>query len=64
MKTFDYELVKNPEYFKENCVQAHSSHKYFESIEAMECGEEQFQYSLNGLWKFQCKKLQIYHYRI
>ncbi|MEE0810642.1 glycoside hydrolase family 2 TIM barrel-domain containing protein [Blautia sp.] len=56
MKTFDYELVKNPEYFKENCVQAHSSHKYFESIEAMECGEEQFQYSLNGLWKFHYAK--------
>lgn len=56
MKTFDYSLVKNPEYFKENCQEAHSSHKYYSSAEAMEWGEETFKYSLNGLWKFHYAK--------
>lgn len=56
MKTFDYSLVKNPEYFKENCQEAHSSHRYYSSAEAMEWGEETFKYSLNGLWKFHYAK--------
>ena len=32
MGTFDYNKVKNPEYFKENRVEAHSDHKYYGSI--------------------------------
>lgn len=56
MREFDYALIKNPEYFKENCQEAHSSHKYFDSVESMECGEESFKYSLNGLWKFHYAK--------
>ena len=56
MKTFDYSLVKNPEYFKENCQEAHSSHRYYSSAEAMEWGEETFKYSLNGIWKFHYAK--------
>lgn len=56
MKTFDYNMVKNPEYFKENRLAAHSSHPYFESQEAMDQGEESFRYSLNGLWKFHYAK--------
>ena len=56
MKTFDYSLVKNPEYFKENCQEAHSSHRYYSSSEAMEWGEETFKHSLNGLWKFHYAK--------
>lgn len=56
MKTFDYSLVKNPEYFKENCQEAHSSHRYYSSAESMEWGEETFKYSLNGLWKFHYAK--------
>ena len=56
MKVFDYSLVKNPKYFKENCLEAHSSHKYFVSMEDMECGEDKFRYSLNGLWKFHFAK--------
>ena len=56
MKTFDYSLVKNPEYLKENCQEAHSSHRYYSSSEAMEWGEETFKHSLNGLWKFHYAK--------
>lgn len=53
MKTFDYEIVKNPEIFKENRMEPHSDHKYYSSLEECLSGEESsFRYSLNGLWKF------------
>ena len=56
MKTFDYNQVKNPEYFRDNRLDAHSSHRYYQSLEAMEIEEEDFKYSLNGLWKFHYAK--------
>ena len=56
MRTFDYNQVKNPEYFRDNRLDAHSSHKYYQSVEAMELEEEDFKYSLNGLWKFHYAK--------
>ena len=56
MGTFDYNKVKNPEYFKENRVEAHSDHKYYGSMEEMEQKQEKFKYSLNGLWKFHYAK--------
>lgn len=56
MSTFDYAKVKNPEYFKENCLAAHASHRYYPSMEAMEQEEESFRFSLNGLWKFHYAK--------
>lgn len=56
MSVFDYSKVKNPVYFKENRMEAHSSHKYYGSKEEMEWGEENFKYSLNGLWKFHYAK--------
>lgn len=56
MKTFDYNQIKNPEYFQDNRLEAHSSHKYYKSVEAMELKEEEFKYSLNGLWKFHYAK--------
>lgn len=49
---FDYNKVKNPEYFQENRLPAHSDHVYYSSEEAMNSGENSFRYSLNGLWKF------------
>lgn len=52
MRVFDYGMVKNPEYFCDNRVKAHSSHKYYGSKEFMETQTENFKYSLNGLWKF------------
>ena len=52
MHEFNYEIVKNPEIFMENRIKAHSDHKYYPSLAALEQGEEAFRYSLNGIWKF------------
>lgn len=52
MQKFDYSMIKNPEFFAQNRVEAHSDHKYY----ANECdlveGKESFKHNLNGLWKF------------
>lgn len=56
MKTFHYELVKDPTYFCDNRVEAHSDHHYYENAEKMEQGIEDFRCSLNGLWKFHYAK--------
>lgn len=56
MREFDYSMVKNPEYFKDGCVSAHSSHSYYGSLTQAEAGEENFRYSLNGIWKFHYAK--------
>ena len=61
MGTFNYDLVKDPTYFNDNRVAAHSDHKYYASVEAMEQDVDNFRHSLNGLWKFPLrKKLQLY----
>ena len=52
MSEFHYEKVKDPTYFSENRVAAHSDHRYFTSLAAMEQEKEELRYSLNGLWKF------------
>ncbi len=52
MSTFDYNKVKDPEYFQENRLPAHSDHMYYSSLEAARKEENSFRYSLNGLWKF------------
>ena len=56
MTTFQYEKVKDPTFFRENRVDAHSDHRYYGSLEEMEQREENFKYSLNGLWKFHYAK--------
>ncbi|MEG2441400.1 MAG: glycoside hydrolase family 2 TIM barrel-domain containing protein [Acetivibrio sp.] len=49
---FQYDKVKDPEFFMENRLKAHSDHKYYPGkLEAFE-KKEVFKYSLNGLWKF------------
>lgn len=63
MKAFDYNQVKNPEYFRDNRLDAHSSHRYYQSLEAMELEEDDFKYSLNGLWKFHYAKITEAPYR-
>ena len=52
MDFFDYALVKNPEYFCDKRLMAHSDHRYYVSVQEMEEGESSFCKSLNGLWKF------------
>ena len=50
MKTFDYSLVKDPQYFRDGRMDAHSDHTYY-GEEAQE-KETSFRYDLNGIWKF------------
>ena len=52
MSTFDYSKVKNPEYFQENRLPAHSDHGFYADELEAESGKSSFRYSLNGLWKF------------
>lgn len=52
MGQFDYSKVKDPEFFQENRMKAHSDHIYYPSKEDVVCGENLFRYSLNGVWKF------------
>ncbi|MDF2869449.1 MAG: cbgA [Anaerocolumna sp.] len=49
---FDYSKLKNPEFFAENRIKAHSDHKYYASNEEALEGVSSFKYNLNGLWKF------------
>lgn len=49
---FDYTKIKEPEFFKENVLPAHSDHIYYPDEEYLKSGENPFRYSLNGLWKF------------
>lgn len=49
MKTFDYLLVKDPQYFRDARMDAHSDHVYYKDKEETQTS---FRYSLNGLWKF------------
>ena len=52
MKTFDYSLVKNPQYFKDGRMDAHSDHTYYRDGEEAKEKETSFRYDLNGIWKF------------
>lgn len=52
MSDFDYKKVKDPEYFQENRLPAHSDHVFYPDMEALKRKENSFRYSLNGLWKF------------
>jgi len=54
--SFDFKRVKNPDYFKENRLKAHSSHKYYRTEEEAALGESSFKQSLNGTWKFHYAK--------
>lgn len=49
---FDYSKIKDPEFFKENAVPAHSDHVCYPDREHLERGENPFRFSLNGIWKF------------
>ena len=52
MSGFDYAKLKDPGFFRENRLDAHSGHAFFASREEAERGESSFVRSLNGLWKF------------
>jgi len=50
--TFNYDKLKNPGYFRENRLDAHSIHKYYRNETEAESGYSSFLLSLNGIWKF------------
>ena len=52
MKTFDYSLVKDPQYFKDGRMDAHSDHTYYRDGKEAKEKETSFRYDLNGIWKF------------
>ncbi len=56
MRTFDYEKVKDPRYFCDNRLEAHSDHGYYAKAADAEEGESSFVENLNGLWKFHYAK--------
>ena len=56
MQKFSYERVKDPLYFKDKCLPAHSDHVSYASWEEYEKGESSFRMSLDGIWKFQYAK--------
>ena len=47
---FDYSKIKDPEFFKENAIPAHSDHVCYPDREHLERGENPFRFSLNGIW--------------
>ena len=52
MKTFDYSLVKDPQYFRDGRMDAHSDHTYYRNADEVQEKETSFRYDLNGIWKF------------
>ena len=45
MKTFDYSLVKDPQYFKDGRMDAHSDHTYYRDGE--EAQEKETSFTIN-----------------
>ena len=56
MKTFDFEIVKNPEIFEQNRLSAHSDHVAYASWFEEEEKNTSYRMSLDGLWKFSYAK--------
>ena len=51
-RMFDEKKLKDPGYFREGRLDAHSDHIAFASREEAEEGISSYRFSLNGLWKF------------
>lgn len=52
MSDFHYEQVKNPQYFAEGRLDAHSDHVCYASHEEAAEDKTSFRYPLDGIWKF------------
>ena len=50
---FDYGKIKDPAFFAQNRVKAHSDHHYYKNHRELAEKNESFRQNLNGLWKFQ-----------
>ncbi|MBQ7581246.1 MAG: DUF4981 domain-containing protein [Lachnospiraceae bacterium] len=52
MNTFNPEKIKDPAFFAENKIEAHSTHGYYRNEQELKNGHSGFCVSLNGFWKF------------
>ena len=52
MTQFHYEKVKDPLFFKENVLSAHSAHEIFRNREEASEGKNSLRMLLDGVWKF------------
>lgn len=52
MNGFHYDKIKDPRFFCENRLPAHSDHRFFASAQEAYAGRSSFTFSLNGLWYF------------
>ncbi|MDE7340017.1 MAG: DUF4981 domain-containing protein [Lachnospiraceae bacterium] len=52
MTQFHYEKVKDPLFFKENVLPAHSAHEIFRDREEASGGKNSLKMPLDGVWKF------------
>lgn len=53
---FSRAAITDPAHFAENRLAAHSDHKWYPSLEAMEEAENPLTLSLNGPWRFACAR--------
>ena len=49
---FDYNRIRDPGYYAENRVSAHSDHVCYASVDELAAGQSSLRLSLNGPWKF------------
>ena len=57
MNVFDYALVKEPLYFRDARMDAHSDHIYYKDKNEVQAGESSYRYSVEIPL---CKKLRKY----
>ncbi|MBR3873792.1 MAG: DUF4981 domain-containing protein [Clostridia bacterium] len=50
--SFAYERLRDPAYFQENRLPAHSDHQIYATRSEWEANDSSLRFSLNGLWKF------------
>lgn len=53
---FDIQKLKDPGYFRENRLDAHSDHIAYATEQELQAGESSLRFSLNGVWKFFCAR--------
>lgn len=56
MISFDIDKIKDPTFFSENRLPAHSAHKFYKTEEELRANRSSFQVLLNGVWKFNYAK--------
>ncbi|WP_027422063.1 glycoside hydrolase family 2 TIM barrel-domain containing protein [Lachnobacterium bovis] len=56
MKQFDYTQIKNPQFFEENRLKAHSDHVCYKNEAQLNVKETSLRKSLDGIWKFSFHK--------